>query len=384
MKILLYSEACFNDNIFPLYKALKEKGHDVVCLVNLSALKIALFDIERRIPRQSIIKMEEYPEMRKYSNYVSLDNMYFVNHKVSSKRPWTYLFSALDVFFFIKKGRFDYIYTDKVYSRFNNILFAFRKRTIFVQHDTFPHTGEAASKHYLKCLKKMHEKVSKIVILNKHDYNKFCSSYELHPSKVFVNKLGPLECIKLFTAPDAKEEKNNILFFGRISEYKGIEYLCEAMTKVHEVIPDAKLTIAGSGKLYFDYSKYQQLSYIHLINRYISEEELACLIQKCCVAVFPYTDATQSGGVLTSFALGKPVIASDLETMRELVVEDRHGLFAKPKDAKSLAESIIKYLTDVNIQNQMKLNIDYDYYNGERSWSFIADQYVDIINSSLK
>lgn len=384
MKILLFSDACYNDNIFPLYKALIEKGHEVVCLIHLSPLRISLFDIEKRLPRQSIIKVSEYTEIQKYSKYVNLDKMYFVNHELSSKKPWNYLLSALDVYFFVKKGKFDYIYTDKVYSRFNNILFRFKERTIFIQHDTFPHTGEAASKHYLKCLKRMHKKIAKVVILNKHDYIKFCSTYNLNPSKVFVNKLGPLECIKLFTSPDVTEEKNNILFFGRISEYKGIEYLCEAMTNVHEVIPDAKLTIAGSGKLYFDFSKYSKLSYIQLVNRYITEEELACLVQKCCVSVFPYTDSTQSGGVLTSFALGKPVIVSDLETMRELVIEGRHGLMAKPRNAKSLAETIIKFLTDIDIQNQMKENIVHDYFSGERSWAFIADQYVDIFNSSLK
>ena len=384
MKILLFSDACYNDNIFPLFKALTEKGHDVTCLIYLSPLRIALFDIEKRLPQQSIIRVSEYAEIQQYSKYVSLDKMYFVNHEVSPRKPWNYLLSAISVYSFVKRGNFDYIYTDKVYARFFNILHLFRKKTIFIQHDTFPHTGEAVSKHFVKCLRNMHKKVAKVVILNKNDYHKFCSVFNLNPQKVAINKLGPLECIKLYTKPNVTEEKNNILFFGRISEYKGIEYLCEAMTIVHDVIPEATLTIAGSGKIYFDYSKYKDCSYIKFENRYISEDELALLIQKCCVTVFPYTDSTQSGGVLTSFALGKPVIVSDLETMRELVEEGRHGYFANPRDAKSLADSIIKFLLDDKKSESLKNYILSDYYDGEKSWTYIANKYIEVFNSLKK
>ena len=65
-----------------------------------------------------------------------------------------------------------------------------------------------------------------------------------------------------------------------LSPYKGIEFLTEAMIKVHEVIPDATLTIAGGGKLYFNFQKYSNLKYINLINRYVDMEELAHLLQK--------------------------------------------------------------------------------------------------------
>lgn len=114
MKILLFSDACYNDNIFPLFKALTEKGHDVTCLIYLSPLRIALFDIEKRLPQQSIIRVSEYAEIQQYSKYVSLDKMYFVNHEVSPRKPWNYLLSAISVYSFVKRGNFDYIYTDKV------------------------------------------------------------------------------------------------------------------------------------------------------------------------------------------------------------------------------------------------------------------------------
>ena len=102
------------------------------------------------------------------------------------------------------------------------------------------------------------------------------------------------------------------------------------------------------------------------------------------MTVFPYTDSTQSGGVLTSFALGKPVIVSDLETMRELVEEGRHGYFANPRDAKSLADSIIKFLLDDKKSESLKNYILSDYYDGEKSWTYIANKYIEVFNSLKK
>ena len=67
-----------------------------------------------------------------------------------------------------------------------------------------------------------------------------------------------------------QQKTKNVLFFGRISPYKGIEYLCEAMMRVREHIPDATLTIAGNGNIYFDISPYEKQEWIDIQNKYIS------------------------------------------------------------------------------------------------------------------
>ena len=216
------------------------------------------------------------------------------------------------------------------------------------------------------------------MILNKFHYHDFCEINHIDSQKVFVNKLGPLDCINLFKDPLVKERKNNILFFGRIVQYKGIEYICEAMVEVHNIIPDASLTIAGSGSFYFDISPYKKLPYIEIHNRFIEEKELARFLQECSISICTYTDATQSGGILTSFAMDKPVIASDLDTLREMVTNGYDCILVPPRDSKALAQAIIRILTDNSLKKQLSENIAYEYKEGNKSWNSIVDKYLEI------
>lgn len=384
MKILIFSEACFNDNIIPLYRTMKEKDLDITCLINLSSLKIALFNIEKRIPKQGIIKATEYKELRIYEKYMNMDNLYLVNHDVDRKHPWREITRAIDVFNFIRKGNFDVIHTDIWYRRGFLPLYLFGYKTMFVQHDTFAHTGMSFSKWHLRYLKWAHKYNKAITILNKKDYNKFCEVYKLPSEKVYVNKLGLLDCMTIYSSESIQERTNNVLFFGRIVAYKGIEYLCDAMKIVHESIPDATVTIAGSGNYYFDKSEYEKLPYFEFHNRFIEEEELAKMLQECSISICTYTDATQSGGVLTSFAMNKPVIATNIDSMRELVVDDKFGILVPPRDSEALAKAIVQILQDDKKRLRIMDNIRTEYSEGVRSWSYIVDQYIAIYENILK
>lgn len=383
MNILLFSESYFNDTIFPLFKAFRDNGHKVTLLINLSSLKIAMFNIEKRIKKQAIIKATEYEELRFLKSYVSLEDVYLVNHEVDKKHPWREVCRAIDVYKFIKKGNYDIIHTDYVFTRGYLLLYAFRKKIVITQHDPFAHTGMAFPKSYLRYLRWSHKYLNKFVILNQYQYNDYCKTYKINPERVLVNRLGKYECIQLLSPLNVKERNHNILFFGRIVEYKGLEYLCKAMKKVHEKIPDATLTIAGSGEIYFDFEPYSKLPYVEVINRYISLEELAHLIKQSSINIFPYTDATQSGAILTSFALNKPIIASNITTLSEMTENNRFGILVNPKDADSLAEGIIKVLKDDKLRDTLSNNIDREYSVGSRSWTIIAKRYIEFYNKTI-
>lgn len=359
------------------------QGHDVTLLINLTSLKIAMFNIDKRLPKQAIIKANEYKELQFLSSYVDLDRVFLVNHEVDSKHPWREISRAIDVYRFFKKGEYDVIHTDYVFTRGFLLLYAFRKKIVYTQHDPFAHTGMSFSKVYQRYLRWSHKYLSKFVILNQYQFDDYCKIYNIETKRVLVNRLGKYDCIKLLAPTNVKERKHNILFFGRIVEYKGVEYLCEAMKKVREVIPDATLTIAGSGQLYFDFDPYFNIPYIELLNRYIPLEELAYLIKSSSVNVFPYTDATQSGAVLTSFALNKPVIASNVITLSEMIEDNKFGVLVKPKDTDSLAEGIIKILKNDQFRESLSYNIEREYGFGSRSWSNIVKKYIEFYNKRV-
>jgi len=240
---------------------------------------------------------------------------------------------------------------------------------VLTVHDPFPHTGEIShSKEQQRRFAFSH--IKKFILLNARQRSKFVKNYNID-CPILVNRLGVYDALNAFTGVHT-EEGGYILHFGRISPYKGIEYLCEAMEKVHETNPKLKCIIAGDGVMYFDHTQYLGKPHIKFMKRYISTEELASLISGALFCVCPYTDATQSGVISSAFALSKPVLATDVGALGESVIEGYTGRLIQPKDADALAKAIVEMAADQEKLNEMSLNIEKESRSGEMSWTSIA------------
>ena len=214
--------------------------------------------------------------------------------------------------------------------------------------------------------------ISHFLLLNKSQSELFIKKYHLEKKHVYNSQLSIYTHL-LSTVPVYPNNQGYILFFGSISSYKGVDILCEAMKDVHEHHPEAKLIIAGKGKIYFDITPYSDTGFVEIHNRYISDEELAGFIRNAAFVVCPYIDATQSGVIMSSFALNTPVIATNVGGLPEMVINGRHGIIVPPKDSKALSNAINILLSDSGLLDQMRRNINEDYSCGNRSWGSIAD-----------
>jgi glycosyltransferase involved in cell wall biosynthesis len=145
----------------------------------------------------------------------------------------------------------------------------------------------------------------------------------------------------------------NILFFGMVRKYKGLDVLLRAMPKVlaHKECRDCRLLIAG--EFYDSVDKYRKLiheygleQHVTIDNRYIPNEEIAGIFDRVDVLVLPYLNATQSAvaGIALSNAL--PLIASRSGGLSEIVIEDVNGLLFPVGDSDALAERIIFYFSN--------------------------------------
>jgi len=384
MKLLFISSPSFADCDFPLIKAFQEKGIDVTYLILLPPffLKSTLFNINKQISKTAIIPATDYKEFLPYTKYMDMSKVFIANRTGRSRYSLSFWKHKYDLYKFIKDGNFDLIHTDLMLPPSLNFIYRLGVKCIQTVHDPFPHSGEDNSKKKSSYNSVM-KSVKNFILLNNKQKEDFCSAYDIDPSHVYINRLGVYDNIKTFVNPDWKIRKNNVLFFGRISPYKGVEYLCEAMTLVRKECPDATLTIAGGGKMYFDIEPYKQLGYVEVINRYVGMEELAELLFNCEITVCPYTDATQSGVIMTSFALSKPVVASNVGGLGEMINDGITGLLVKPQDIESLADSIVKLLTSDEMKKMMVYNISRIYESGDMSWSSIANNYLNFYNKIL-
>lgn len=385
MKILYYSTPSFADCDFPLIKALQKTGHDVTYLIALApySLKSTLFDIKGQVPENAIIPAISYPELKVYESYMDMSKVYILNRTVKKDSSLQALMMALRVTRFIKKGKFDVIHTDCMLGMWNLMLYKlFGKKMVLTVHDPFPHTGEISARKMFNYKMAM-QSVHKFVLLNNKQKDKFCETYRVDSKQILINRLGVYDNIRTFISSKVPSYTHNVLFFGRISPYKGIEYLCEAMMKVREQVADATMTIAGGGKMYFDIEPYQKQDWVKVINRYVGMEELAGLLQNCALSVCPYTDATQSGVIMTSYSLCKPVVATNVGGLGEMVENGKTGLLVLPKDVEALANAIIALLKDDAKREKMADNIRNDYFVGVKSWKVIAEKYIEFYKTVL-
>ncbi len=134
-------------------------------------------------------------------------------------------------------------------------------------------------------------------------------------------------------------DEGYLLYFGRLSSEKGVSDLLRAMLE----LPHIPLVIAGEGP---DRPKLETLARELNLNQVrfvgsIHGEKLQKLIAGCRLSVFPsHAYETMGKSILESYAWGRPVIASDLGSRRELVQHGITGLLYNDGDREQLAHSI--------------------------------------------
>ena len=378
MRILYYSKTCFGDCDFPLLKAMMEQGHDVTVIYNLTpySLRTTIFNISKQIPKAGIFKATEYPELKAFEEYMPMDNVY-VSNDPSGRFCLKSLWQEFKTFLFIRNQKFDVIhYVEDPSLLFSLLLWFFRKKLVVTIHDGRPHTGDDSKKSQF-VRRRLKSYVKRFLLLNKKENKLFEKGYGINPKYIYNSHLGYYEMLHMY-GNKTLQKQNYILFFGRISPYKGIEYLLKAMRIVHEVFPETRVIIAGKGKYNFDIEPYVHLDYVEFRNKFIELEELADLIRGAQFTVCPYTEATQSGVVYSSFALNTPVIATRVGGLPEMIDDGETGIIVPPCDGQSLAEAIMDLLGDSaklsNLTNNIRVSAD----SGKGSWSVIADEYLDI------
>jgi len=176
---------------------------------------------------------------------------------------------------------------------------------------------------------------------------------------------------KLGLAPDA----DVALFFGYVRRYKGLDSLLEAWPLVRAKRP---VTLIVAGESYEDAAPYHELAEkaggepgVRLMLRYIPDDEVEALFKAADVAVLPYRSATQSGVTHVAYALGVPVITTDVGGLAETVRPGETGLVVPPGDRDALAGAIVRYFEQGLAP---KLRAGVAALQHEHSWEVLAGE----------
>ncbi len=257
-------------------------------------------------------------------------------------------------------------------------------------------TIHAADVFLLKNLKTLGKQLAKYII-RKSDYILPVSSYindqtqELTSTLITRRQVIPMGVNSDFTGKTPKNRDNNssmlrLFFAGKLIEKKGLIYLLQALKFLND--KEISLKIAGGGPLENELKKYVKDN--SLCKRveflgWVANNKLAGHILEADLLVVPsiIDRRGETEGmpvvILEAMALSKPVLASDVSGIADIVKDDFNGWLTIPKDAKSISDKLIHItqLTNMDYYAQNALNTakEYEYPN-------IAYKYAQIFNEA--
>ena len=171
-----------------------------------------------------------------------------------------------------------------------------------------------------------------------------------------VYRYTPHPVYTLFGQPIEKQEARRllgirdervVLFFGYVRHYKGLHVLLSAIREVRKILPVRLLVV---GEFYTDQAEYmKQIEELGLQDcvtvhaDYIPNERVGTFFSAADVVVLPYVSATQSGITQIAYNFNKPVIASDVGGLAEVVKHGKTGIIVPPNQPHALSEALLEY-----------------------------------------
>ncbi|MBG6236889.1 glycosyltransferase involved in cell wall biosynthesis [Pedobacter sp. CAN_A7] len=352
MKVIFYTANCFMDTSIEVINILKQVVElHVIIEVRQATKSQTIIDVTNFPEGQDIVPVEK---MLNSTNYAKLkpylDGTASANF-VAYARPGIagQLKTAKALHRHIKSINADTLHLEALLVRSLSllpILFSFKKIYLTI-HDPLPHMGEKDFKIDLTRFIYFHlPKLKGFFFYSEYARKQFQQHYKIKNKPCWVIKMYPLSYYKKL-AVNRNIDKRSLLFFGRLSAYKGVEVLLNSISNVFEKFPLTHLVIAG--RSINNYKIPQDVlnkfpDKITVLNRHISNEELVKLIGEAKFVICPYIEATQSGVLMTSFALNTPVLASAVGSFEEYIVDNQNGCLVAPNDSDLLAEKTMVLL----------------------------------------
>ncbi|KFF00370.1 hypothetical protein IX39_06870 [Chryseobacterium formosense] len=380
MKVAFLSTFAFDANI-SLINALKNK-------CDIYFFTEALYEIDNYLDKNKLSKFisngNEVEEIKRFSKLIPLEKTYVIKgtrqNNIVKK-----IYNSYRINKKIKEINPDIIILDSHLITYFLTAFNYRKKSLLIIHDPFFHSGENFKVDIF--LRKLYFSfLGYKMLLNENQKNDFIKHYRQNPNKVFTSFLSIYEYLTLYGKKEDKTNKDfNVLFFGRISPYKGVKFFLDACVEIiqSEKYPNISFTVAGSGNFDFDVTKYYNYPQIKILNKFIQPTELSRLILDSAVVICPYIDATQSGVIMSCFAFKKPVIATNVGGLPEMIENNKTGLIIEPKSTEQIKQAIFKLYENPQILQEMSENISMKYFYGEKSWMRSAEYFLDAMKSIL-
>jgi glycosyltransferase involved in cell wall biosynthesis len=264
------------------------------------------------------------------------------------------------------------------------------KRIVFTAHNVNAGVRDAVDSPWNRLtLKIQYRLCAHIFVHTQKMKDELVADYGVRTERISVIPLGFYSTVpNTALTPAAAKQKLGlsaqdkvILFFGNIAPYKGVEYLLTAFAELARRDAGYRLVIAGRPKGPPEYwaGLKKQIADSGAAERivqnieYIADEEIEVYFKAGDVLVQPYTHIFQSGVLILGFSFGIPVIAADVGSLKEDVIEGRTGFIFPPRNATSLEMTVEKFFASgLYLERDQRRPEIRAYADEQYSWKKVA------------
>lgn len=227
-------------------------------------------------------------------------------------------------------------------------------KKLFICHNVFPHERFPMDKTLTRMALR---KADYFIVHSQSDAREL---EEVKKKAVYRITPHPTYCafkIQNMTKEQARQllnlepDERVLLFFGFVREYKGLKHLLKAVPQICTALSSVKLMVVGSfGDDKEDYLRLIRQEAIEncveVVDEYMPDSEVEKYFAACDLVICPYESATQSGIVQIAYGFNKPVIATNVGGLPDVVNDGKTGYIVAPKDPAAIAGAVIDYFVN--------------------------------------
>lgn len=263
---------------------------------------------------------------------------------------------------------------------FSSAVKAAGAKYVLVAHDAVPHLGEANLRNRLfvrRDLTNAHRIVTlSTSVLREVKRIRYIPKDYVIPHGVFCCHHNEFQA-KTFP----KDRPVQLLFFGRLLAYKGLDLLINAYAKLKEDGRNVQLKIVGSGDDQEIRKMSENLDGVEIDQRWVKEEDVPSVVSQSDIVVMPYREASQSGVIPVACATGVPVVATPVGGIPEQIEQTGCGVISAAVTPAAIAGAVSRLLDDPELYDRCAKS-------GMRavdeilSWEKIGEQFAEVIKDT--
>jgi glycosyltransferase involved in cell wall biosynthesis len=223
-------------------------------------------------------------------------------------------------------------------------------RVVFTVHDVepLPDTGGTTVGSA-----RLYRQADALVVHSDYSRRRLLSQFDVRDERIHVIPLGGPGDYTLPPVPSSaaraqlglQADAVYVLFFGLIKRHKGLDLLLDAFAEARRRSPQLRLLVAGEPLQQWSQYKrqiarleLQDVVDLHL--QFVPSELLPIYFSAVDLVALPYSQTFQSGVALAAFAYGRPVLATAVGGLPELIEEGVTGFLVAPDDTRAFAAAL--------------------------------------------